>query len=166
MFKSITSMNVNLSDVQLLHTAGPDEPPTIPCVDCGLITGNFCDGAPASVGLDQCYATKRVPNDYPREVFGLRRTPLCTFCESRFLYCRFCRGVTSCTPPSRHEHWSGFPSSRSRQFTEEIAQLCIRKEHHLREQIRREAFIDPAHPADPAEVARARAAAADCTKLQ
>ena len=36
---------------------------SFPCVDCGLLTGDFCDGS-GSVGDDRCFAGDRVPEDY------------------------------------------------------------------------------------------------------
>ena len=76
-------------------------------VDCGLMTGNFCDGGPALKYKDTCYASDRDPRGFP-EVSN-QRTPLCTFCETSLEYCRFCRGVSSCTPPPTEFHWSGTP---------------------------------------------------------
>ena len=57
-----------------------------PCVDCGLITGCYCD---------YCLAIDRSPTEHwvPKQ-----RTPLCTACDSRCNACRFCRKVPSCTP--------------------------------------------------------------------
>ena len=57
-----------------------------PCVDCGLITGCFCD---------YCKAHTRVP----QEVWGMGQcTPLCTKCDATWKCCRFCRGVSACRP--------------------------------------------------------------------
>ena len=112
----------------VLWAAPPGAPPVFPCVDCGLITGNFCDGAP-SVGYDQCFASDRVPREYTIEAgHGGLRTPLCTYCETCFEFCRFCRGVKGCTPPARHNHWSGIPASRSRHFDADQARLATHKE--------------------------------------
>ena len=58
------------------------------CVDCGLNTGRFCD---------HCFAKDRIPSE---EWAPNQLTPLCSKCESRWDACRFCRGVSSCTPPS------------------------------------------------------------------
>ena len=100
-----------------------------PCVDCGLITGNFCDGGP-SVGYDKCFAADRVPEDYTYAAIddNKPRTPLCTYCETRFQFCRFCRGVKGCTPPIRRRHWSGVPLGGSRNFDEIRARLSIERE--------------------------------------
>ena len=112
-FKRI-SMARNL---QVLWAAPPGVPRSRPCVECGLMTGNFCDGGP-SVGFNNCFASNRVPKDYPASAgyYGLR-TPLCSFCETCFGVCRFCRGVEGCTPPSRDRHWSNWLPSQSRRFT-------------------------------------------------
>ena len=62
-----------------------------PCVDCGMITCNYCDN---------CEARVRIPSE--TWVEG-QRTPLCMNCDRRYDECRFCRGVRSCTPPA----WKG-----------------------------------------------------------
>ena len=123
-----------INNMQMTWAAGQGVPTSSPCVDCGLMTGNFCDGAP-SVGYDKCFASDRVPEDYPFAVYGGFRTPLCTFCETCSRYCRFCRGVTGCTPPNRSSHWSGVPSSESRSYTAERARLAAAREHALSERI-------------------------------
>ena len=54
-----------------------------PCVDCGVSTGNFCDGF-----FDDCFAALRLPD----ETWGEnQRTPLCTQCEQKLTRCKFCR---------------------------------------------------------------------------
>ena len=73
-----------------------------PCVDCGLITSNYCETV-RQIGHAHwqggiCLAAIHVPAE--RWVLG-QRTPLCTFCEKRFGACRFCRGVKGCTPEAR-----------------------------------------------------------------
>ena len=114
------------STLSVLNTLPVGEPSSFPCVDCGLLTGNFCDGGDA-VGYDRCFSSERVPKDYPPEVYGNRRTPLCSYCEARFGTCRFCRGVPSCTPLEMSRHWSGIPLAESRSFTEAKA-LAVLKE--------------------------------------
>ena len=114
--------------LQVLFAVPAGTPTTFPCVDCGLMTGNFCDGSPSSVGYDRCFTADRVPKDFPPEVYGQMRTPLCSYCETCFGYCRFCCGVSGCTPPNRTCHWSGVPQALSRDFTEERAQLEIQRE--------------------------------------
>ena len=61
-----------------------------PCVDCGLITGCFCDG-----DGEECYAAVRMPQEdwAPNQL-----TPLCTACDRRFDMCHFCRGIPWVTP--------------------------------------------------------------------
>ena len=93
-------------------------PTSFPCVDCGLLTGNFCDGSPRTVGYNGCLSSNRVPKDFSSEVYGGMCTPLCSYCETCFDYCRFCREVAGCTPPNRNHHWSGIPLAESRDFTE------------------------------------------------
>ena len=58
-----------------------------PCVDCGLYTGRYCD---------HCKAIERIPSEQWAEG---QMTPLCSRCDWDSGKCRFCRGVTSCTPP-------------------------------------------------------------------
>ena len=111
--------------------APEDGATTYPCVDCGLNTGNFCDGV-----IAECYAADRVPHDYAKmKGFGRQRTPLCSYCETRFEVCRFCRGVASCTPPCRQFHWSGVPMNLSRDFDEAEADRAVSKEWRLRAEI-------------------------------
>ena len=100
------------ANMQVLYWVPPGEPTSWPCVDCGLITGNFCDGG-VSVPYDQCFASERVPSEYWNHIG--QRTPLCSYCETIHLFCRFCRGVSGCTPSTRYlEHWTGVPQHCSR----------------------------------------------------
>ena len=80
-----------------------------PCVDCGLHTGNFCDGqlfipvgSSAQTGplmqSHPCYAATRLPKEEWNEG---QFTPLCTSCERSRGSCHFCRGQSWCTPESR-----------------------------------------------------------------
>ena len=62
-----------------------------PCVDCGRITGSFCDG---KFGRP-CFAAERVPSE--KWVDG-QRTPLCTACDREKDICHFCRRVSWCRP--------------------------------------------------------------------
>ena len=56
------------------------------CVDCGLITGCFCDS---------CTAVSRLPNeDWAKG----QLTPLCSHCDEDFGSCHFCRGKRWCAP--------------------------------------------------------------------
>ena len=61
---------------------------TRPCVDCGLVTGRYCDW---------CFAASRLPDE--RWAPG-QRTLLCSNCDNRFDACHFCRGVMWATLPS------------------------------------------------------------------
>ena len=57
-----------------------------PCVDCGLITGNFCD---------YCWGE----DHYPQEKWAHGQyTPLCTLCDGTNQSCHFCRGLQWCVP--------------------------------------------------------------------
>ena len=63
-----------------------------PCVDCGRLTGYFCDGKDT-----RFFAVKRVPRE---EWCVGQRTPFCSRCEGMLGWCHYCRGVASCTPPA------------------------------------------------------------------
>ncbi len=85
----------------MLHVcaAGKVEDLLRPCVDCGRITGNFCETLLQGQGEWQggvCLAESRVPSE--RWLEG-QRTPLCSRCEAEHGACRFCRRVHGCTPP-------------------------------------------------------------------
>ena len=67
-----------------------------PCVDCGQIIGSYCDGLELQDGAP-CLAGLHIPSETWAAV---QRTPLCTQCERKVMLCRFCRGVSGCTPPT------------------------------------------------------------------
>ena len=85
-------MNMGILSVEYEQQGLEPQPKLIrPCVDCGLITGNFCDGI-----LAECYAQERIPG----EVWCVnQRTPFCAKCEAKRPACRFCLRIASCTPP-------------------------------------------------------------------
>ena len=60
-----------------------------PCVDCGRVTGSYCDR--------ECDAKYRLPSECwePNQ-----KTPHCTHCDRLYGACHFCRGVHWTTPPS------------------------------------------------------------------
>ena len=119
-------MDLCVEDMKLL-------PMMYPCVDCGLLTVNWCDGS-SSVELDTCYASDHVPHDYPCEGgYGNVRTPLCQYCETCSKVCRFCLGKKGCTPPTRRTHWSGLPMEKSRSFTAEEFSIATRREFEIRD---------------------------------
>ena len=66
---------------------GSEEMLCRPCVDCGLITGRFCDW---------CYAQDRDPN---AEWAAGQLTPLCSKCDWKHGRCHYCRGLSWATPP-------------------------------------------------------------------
>ena len=68
-----------------------------PCVDCGLITGRFCDGEDFGPSGKPCLAKDKHPES--GEKWGeTQRTPLCSKCEDKHDKCHYCRGVSFCTP--------------------------------------------------------------------
>ena len=114
--------------LNVLWAPPPDVPALFPCVDCGLITGNFCDGG-ITVEFDHCFAALRVPHDYSGlGGIGTQRTPLCSYCETCFRFCRFCRQISGCTPPTTDSHWSGVSQELSRSFDATEARLAIARE--------------------------------------
>ena len=134
-------------------------PTSFPCVDCGLMTGNFCDGG-ILVAYDQCFAAERVPHDYANiGGLGRQRTPLCSYCETLHNYCRFCRGVASCTPPNRLSHVSGCPRGQSRNIyaVQRALEQTRRREFEVRAAVAR----DMAARASAEEVDRQRQAEED-----
>ena len=91
-----TSFNAAARDVRLDALAmGTYEDLCRPCVDCGIKFGSYCDG---KWGVP-CFAAVRVPSEQWCD--GQRTPPLCTKCDRMMGMCRFCRGVPSCTPPTR-----------------------------------------------------------------
>ena len=72
--------------VMSVLAAGTEQDLSRRCVDCGLFTGNFCDGI-----ADNCYANERLPEQ--GWVPG-QRTPLCTTCDRTRGRCYFCRVET------------------------------------------------------------------------
>ena len=63
-----------------------------PCVDCGQITGNWCN--------NECHAIDQVPfGDAIHESWNPEQiTPHCTVCDTRCRWCHFCRGMAWCSP--------------------------------------------------------------------
>ncbi|MDA8583789.1 hypothetical protein N9L68_06130 [bacterium] len=59
------------------------------CIDCGMKTGNYCDG---------CLAKDRFPDDDWAEG---QMTPLCTRCDQKFGRCHRCRGEQWCVQRPR-----------------------------------------------------------------
>ena len=131
----------------------PTEGPTsFPCVDCGLLTGNFCDGS-WRMGFDRCFARNRVPKDSANASgFGNQRTPLCSYCETLSDYCRFCRAIPSCTPFTRLDHWSGIPLSESRSFDATRRALALEREFAIRKAVSEEKAKQAAQSVDQHQV--------------
>ena len=65
-----------------------------PCVDCGRLTGNFCD--------NDCPAEQWCPSE---QWCDGQLTPQCTVCEKQHVVCHYCREVPSCTPAA----WGASP---------------------------------------------------------
>ena len=70
-----------------------------PCVDCGRVTGGWCDGVMIAEGeLVACSAAHWMSG------FALgswRGTPLCSTCDAHVGICYFCRGQSWATPPKK-----------------------------------------------------------------
>ena len=88
--------------VGVLCAADDSQQLTRPCVDCGRITCNFCDGIPTKksgiIGFADCFAADRCPRE---QWASGQRTPLCSQCEEKNAMCHFCRGNHWCTPPKK-----------------------------------------------------------------
>ena len=106
-----TSSN-NTNRTYNIHTRAPDihqptsglEQVNRPCVDCGLVTGGWCEGR-----YGQCPANHWIPTETWR---ANRSSPLCSKCEEHFLWCHLCRHVTWSRPASRPygpPNWSTNP---------------------------------------------------------
>ena len=78
-------------------SAGDPETLCRPCVDCGLKTGYFCDGAELEGGF-ACIASDRIPAETWCDG---QRTPFCRPCEDKMVSCNFCRGTPWCQPFTR-----------------------------------------------------------------
>ena len=78
------------SEKVMMHVmaVGTKEMLTRPCVDCGQITGSFCD---------YCLAKDRVEDE---EWADGQATPLCMSCDRIFDMCHFCRREHWVRPPS------------------------------------------------------------------
>ena len=57
-----------------------------PCVDCGLVTGRFCDW---------CLGKDRISTE---EWNAGQHTPLCSYCDNHHNACHYCRRVHWATP--------------------------------------------------------------------
>ena len=73
-----------------------------PCVDCGLLTGRFCDGD----DICECFAENWMPDlDWAPG----QNTPFCRKCEDRKEVCHFCRDEAWARPsahPANHEYFT------------------------------------------------------------
>ena len=82
----MVQLPIRAEDIEVL-AMGDREVLVRPCVDCGLMTGCFCD---------HCEAASRLPHETWAEG---QMTPLCTQCERRHGACHFCRKQHWCVPP-------------------------------------------------------------------
>ena len=97
-------------------TAGTEEMLNRPCVDCGRITGSFCDF---------CLAVDRLPR---LKWYPTQATPLCTECDRKYSQCRFCRadlnfsatrsGGTDC---QQTQNFQPFPGTLARRAARRAA---------------------------------------------
>ena len=60
-----------------------------PCVDCGLLTGNWCEAF--------CFAENWLGSKL-EDWQDSQITPHCTFCEKKYRFCHFCLGKDWATP--------------------------------------------------------------------
>ena len=71
----------------LLSCFGTQEELRRSCVDCGMLTGAFCDL--------ECLARARIPSE---QWLRDQLTPHCSACDAKYGSCHFCRGVSWATP--------------------------------------------------------------------
>ena len=85
---SASTHNTPLAADMSIICVGDQETLNRPCVDCGQVTGRFCD---------YCYAADRCPDERwaPNQL-----TPLCSRCDNTHDKCHFCRGQAWCVPPA------------------------------------------------------------------
>ena len=60
-----------------------------PCVDCGLLTGNWCEAS--------CFAEDWLGSKL-EDWQDSQITPHCSLCEEEYQFCHFCRGKDWATP--------------------------------------------------------------------
>ena len=77
-YRALVEMSAE-NNIVVLLAAGDANILHRPCVDCGLVTGCFCD---------YCLAEDRDPSG---EYASGQHTPLCTDCDREFEMCHFCR---------------------------------------------------------------------------
>ena len=88
-----TDIRVKLDEVALQKLQSGD-PCLMPCVDCGLVTTDFCD---------RCWGDDHFPQH--KWAHG-RFIPLCPRCELVNSQCHFCRREDWCDPPAWWNHHS------------------------------------------------------------
>ena len=87
-----TTIRVKLDEVALKRLQSGD-PCLMPCVDCGLVTTDFCD---------TCWGEDPFPQDKAHGKF----IPLCRRCELVNWQCHFCRREDWCDPPAWWDYHS------------------------------------------------------------
>ena len=87
-----TTIRVKLDEVALKKLRSGD-PCLMPCVDCGLVTTDFCD---------TCWGEDPFPQDKAHGKF----IPLCRRCELVNGQCHFCRREHWCDPPAWWDYHS------------------------------------------------------------
>ena len=92
-------------DMEVL-CAGDEKDLNRPCVDCGLITGRYCD---------YCLAATRIPTE---TWIQNQHTPLCSKCDNKYGKCHFCRGQSWATRPPWRPEPEGEPANQRAQTPE------------------------------------------------
>ena len=89
----------HFTKLEVLATGNTHHDLVAACVDCGRLTGCFCDGEELRTSRLPCLASSHYPETNQKWAAG-QRTPLCTSCDRKFSgQCHFCRGVAMATPP-------------------------------------------------------------------
>ena len=100
--------NLDFNHMRILGEATEDQEGILvrPCVDCGRVTGNYCEN-------EECTAAHWIPSEKWREA---QVTPHCSMCAAKYLVCHFCRGVRWVTPPppsSYQSKWNIIKTNKS-----------------------------------------------------
>ena len=78
-----------------------------PCIDCGLVTGSFCDRC--------CVRPHWTTNRWQPGT----TTPLCTHCDKKWSACHRCRAVSACSPfPHGHDDYATRPDGMPNEIYE------------------------------------------------
>jgi hypothetical protein len=110
MARSDSATGQSYGSVLSATSFGTKESLVKPCVDCGLLTGCFCDGEEFESSGKPCFAEVHHPFSGEQWQPG-QRTPLCSKCDAKFGKCHYCRKVPFCMPFANQKPSSALSSS-------------------------------------------------------